>query len=74
MLSDWRKAGGLGAALKWFEVMSSDLMGKDDQGTAFVSRSDQATSLTRGSTLSGIISRTEPAETRASCIFRWVRA
>ena len=32
MLSDWKKAGGLGAALKWFKVMASDLMGKDDQG------------------------------------------
>ncbi|TBU32927.1 alpha/beta-hydrolase [Dichomitus squalens] len=32
MLADWRKAGGLGAALKWFKVMASDLMGKDDEG------------------------------------------
>ncbi|TFK93585.1 alpha/beta-hydrolase [Polyporus arcularius HHB13444] len=30
MLADWRKAGGLGAALKWYKVMASDLMGKDD--------------------------------------------
>ena len=33
MLADWRKAGGLGAALKWFKVMASDLMGKDDEGS-----------------------------------------
>ena len=32
MLADWRKAGGLGSALKWFKVMASDLMGKDDVG------------------------------------------
>ncbi|PIL37011.1 hypothetical protein GSI_00703 [Ganoderma sinense ZZ0214-1] len=31
MLSDWKKGGGLGAALKWFKVMASDLIGKDDQ-------------------------------------------
>ena len=32
MLADWRKAGGLGSALKWFKVMASELMGKDDVG------------------------------------------
>lgn len=34
MLSEWRKAGGLGPALKWYKVMSSDLMGKDDVGAS----------------------------------------
>ena len=33
MLADWKKAGGLGPALKWFKVMTSDLMAKDDSGT-----------------------------------------
>ena len=32
MLAEWRKAGGLSAALKWFKVMASDVMGKDDAG------------------------------------------
>lgn len=32
MLVDWKKAGGLGAALKWFQVMKSGLIASDDQG------------------------------------------
>ena len=40
MLADWRKAGGLGAALKWFKVMASDLMGKDDEGSCHPSHRD----------------------------------
>ncbi len=39
MLGDWQKASGLGAALKWFKVMASDLMGKDDQGAISFPRS-----------------------------------
>ena len=34
MLAEWRKAGGLGAALKWYKLMASDLMGKDDNAVA----------------------------------------
>lgn len=43
MLGDWKKAGGLGAALKWFKVMASDRMGKDDQGatSSFPARRDR---------------------------------
>ena len=33
MLADWKKAGGLGAALKWFEVMlTPGILANDDEG------------------------------------------